>query len=296
MAAMALLEQLSSSLTTGLRRKPDTSSAFQAVLKSFALVAAAPAVASRCVYAVARKTTMMDLEEFRAAFDHCDRDSDGLVSRADLYATLSLAQCHHVVDTNLLFAAADVDNAGYLDFRKFAAACLYERLAPLDDWLAKEAFSSLDADADGFVTAEDVFKIFGFVPAGLPSYRSFDVYEWTASLQPDMQAKAVEVSSEAQEDRKKQCGGDLLRGGLLSGCLKKRSNHRRQASAFEAVDENTETIWALPQDDRNLALMHPNSQMFYSPSTCSQEAWRRGQQYPHGTGFSSPAYVPFAHY
>eukprot|EP00929_Paragymnodinium_shiwhaense_P066310 TRINITY_DN3323_c0_g1_i3.p2 TRINITY_DN3323_c0_g1~~TRINITY_DN3323_c0_g1_i3.p2 ORF type:complete len:319 (+),score=87.60 TRINITY_DN3323_c0_g1_i3:99-959(+) len=281
----------------------DTSGAFQAVLRSFELFATAPVIATRCVYAVAVNTTMADLEEFKAAFEHCDRDGDGMVSRGDLYSALYSAQAMNIVDPYALFAAADVDNGGYLDFRKFAAVCLYERLAPLDDWLAKQAFVSLDSDADGWLSAQDVFKMFGFVPAGLPAFRQFNLQEWTMSLQPTMQGQStgasqpqlVELDNPVHDDGKQQCGMGLVRGGLLSGCLKKRS-HRRQASAFEAVDENMASMWPVPQDDFAMGNMYPTNQPIYSPSTCGQQAWMLNQQHAHGMGLSSPSYAPVAHY
>eukprot|EP00929_Paragymnodinium_shiwhaense_P066314 TRINITY_DN3323_c0_g2_i1.p1 TRINITY_DN3323_c0_g2~~TRINITY_DN3323_c0_g2_i1.p1 ORF type:complete len:312 (+),score=71.06 TRINITY_DN3323_c0_g2_i1:74-1009(+) len=311
MEAMALLERLGGGMSAG-----DTSTAFAAVLKSFAQFAAAPVVAARCVYAVAMNTKMADLEEFRAAFEHCDRDGDGFVSRGDLHSALhsAAAAATDIVDPYALFSAADVDNRGFLDFRKFAAACLYERLAPLDDWLARQAFVALDTDADGWLSARDVFTVFGFVPTGLPSFRIFDLGEWIDCLRPTMQAESAAHATNARDhskecglglvgahDESKQCGLGLDRGGLglLAGCMKKRS-HRRQASAFEAVDETSEVYRSSQQENLALAMhppqMYSASHALYPPSTCSQAAWMVNQQHAHGMPLSSPAYAPYAHY
>eukprot|EP00929_Paragymnodinium_shiwhaense_P066312 TRINITY_DN3323_c0_g1_i5.p1 TRINITY_DN3323_c0_g1~~TRINITY_DN3323_c0_g1_i5.p1 ORF type:complete len:236 (+),score=53.21 TRINITY_DN3323_c0_g1_i5:64-771(+) len=211
MQAISLLQRLG-----GVTGKADTRGAFQAVLRSFELFATAPAIATRCVYAVAATTTMADLEEFKAAFEHCDRDGDGRVSSGDLYSALYSAQAMNIVDPYMLFAAADVDNGGYLDFRKFAAVCLYERLAPLDDWLAQQAFASLDSDADGWLSAADVFQVFGFVPAGLPTFRQFNLHEWTMSLQPSMPGKSTGAQGIVELDNAVHDDGSAVWPGIGS--------------------------------------------------------------------------------
>eukprot|EP00929_Paragymnodinium_shiwhaense_P122108 TRINITY_DN9467_c0_g1_i1.p1 TRINITY_DN9467_c0_g1~~TRINITY_DN9467_c0_g1_i1.p1 ORF type:complete len:302 (-),score=43.61 TRINITY_DN9467_c0_g1_i1:420-1325(-) len=190
--------------------------ALQAVLDSFVQFAIAPAVARRCVYAVVCNTMPNDLEEFRSAFSYADRDADGLVSRTDLSAALSWAQAINLVDPDLLFAAADVNSSGLLDFRKFSAACLYSRLAPLDEWLAQQAFVSLDHDVDGRLTPHDVMAAFGFLPVGLPQHGDFGVQQWTScvlGMVPGSGAEFADLSAVNNETSRRL---DCLLAALLT--------------------------------------------------------------------------------
>eukprot|EP00929_Paragymnodinium_shiwhaense_P069596 TRINITY_DN3509_c0_g1_i2.p1 TRINITY_DN3509_c0_g1~~TRINITY_DN3509_c0_g1_i2.p1 ORF type:complete len:206 (+),score=41.02 TRINITY_DN3509_c0_g1_i2:475-1092(+) len=201
----------------------------------------------------------------------------------------------------MLFAAADVDNAGYLDFNKFVAACLYERLAPLDNWLAEQTFAALDRDNDGWLSGQEVARAFGgFVPSGLPSFRSFSLQEWLACLQPMMQShvspapqsKTVDFDVSARGEQK-SCALALMQGGLLSGCVMKRS-HRRQRSEFEIPEDDSLSSIFVPQDNSYTPYMyHQQAQpVLHNASTCSQEVVMMNQLYGYGSGLSSPSYMP----
>lgn len=289
--------------------------AFMNVLESLAKFSAAPTVARRCVYAVVLTTREADLEEFRPVFRHSDKDGDGRVSRKDLVRALSWTSALSMVDPNLVFTAADVDNSGFLDFRKFVTACLYGRMAPLDDWLAEQAFLSMDVDRDGFLSRTDVMKTFGYLPAGLPTHRSFGVDEWTnccilsagsqgeqARTTPLEPLMYPEIDEQPEPD---SCAiGMFTENGILAGCITKHS-HRRQGSACE-VEDIMDVIQA---DNRPAAYLQPspNVEVYMAQaSNCryqqaSQMGMRTGNHhlyarceshYGHGATLSSPTYVP----
>lgn len=298
---MTAFSGMLAALAGGSDEAESTTRAFEDVLESLSWFSMAPAVARRCVYAVVLNTKAADLEEFRPAFLHSDKDGDGLVSRKDLGVTLQWASALSIVDPDLFFAAADVDNSGFLDFKKFAAACLYGRLAPMDDWLAEQAFKSLDADHDGALSAADVVKIFGFLPAGLPSQRFFCIMEWTqcilltcaasearsASKQKVGQAQAKLVEKGAGKGQNASCVGiDTM--GLFAGCAatKNKFSHKRQGTDDnEGVDFSLSTY-------NNDVLSSYSGLGANRYSSCSQQYAMTQSLYAPGSGLSSPPYVP----
>eukprot|EP00929_Paragymnodinium_shiwhaense_P122109 TRINITY_DN9467_c0_g1_i2.p1 TRINITY_DN9467_c0_g1~~TRINITY_DN9467_c0_g1_i2.p1 ORF type:complete len:290 (-),score=44.96 TRINITY_DN9467_c0_g1_i2:493-1362(-) len=271
--------------------------ALQAVLDSFVQFAIAPAVARRCVYAVVCNTMPNDLEEFRSAFSYADRDADGLVSRTDLSAALSWAQAINLVDPDLLFAAADVNSSGLLDFRKFSAACLYSRLAPLDEWLAQQAFVSLDHDVDGRLTPHDVMAAFGFLPVGLPQHGDFGVQQWTScvlGMVPGSGAEFADLSAVNNEFEPlgdlKHCSVDLTETGLFASCIT--DSQRLRAGKYEAAGGDfNEAAWVrLPPDEDE----QPASAAWqYHPTGNCGRQWTMADRFhTPGVGLSSPSYVP----
>eukprot|EP00928_Gymnodinium_smaydae_P057234 TRINITY_DN40500_c0_g1_i1.p1 TRINITY_DN40500_c0_g1~~TRINITY_DN40500_c0_g1_i1.p1 ORF type:complete len:331 (-),score=64.90 TRINITY_DN40500_c0_g1_i1:96-998(-) len=146
----------------------------------------APELEKRCLLAIAARTYPDDLAPFAAIFRAADGDGDGRVSCQDMARWLDRAPglfpCD--VSADVLFAALDVFHHGYISFSEFCAACIYERLAPLDFWLARETFESLDIDGDGFISAADVEPMFtGALKLGeLPSRRALCLDEWCEFL------------------------------------------------------------------------------------------------------------------
>jgi hypothetical protein len=163
-------------------RFPGDSGAFLATLPSLHGYMVAPDVERRCLFAVALHTKETDVEEFRSAFLYADVDGDGRISGRDLHAALASVDGLSAVDHYSFFRAADLDGSGMLTFREFVAACLHCRLAPLDSWLAEQAFLALDYDGDAFLKGDDVRLVFGELPAGLPAKRAFGIEEWCACL------------------------------------------------------------------------------------------------------------------
>eukprot|EP00929_Paragymnodinium_shiwhaense_P095596 TRINITY_DN56813_c0_g1_i1.p1 TRINITY_DN56813_c0_g1~~TRINITY_DN56813_c0_g1_i1.p1 ORF type:complete len:272 (-),score=46.03 TRINITY_DN56813_c0_g1_i1:338-1153(-) len=262
----------------------DGSGAFREVLHSLTQFALAPLITQRCVYSIAVRTKTEDLQDFHSAFDYADRDRDGVVSRRDLGLALSWSQALGQVDPNRLFASADVDNRGSLDFRKFAAACLYTQLGPLDQWLAEHTFTALDVDEDGRLSEADVMSTIGFLPVGLPKHRRFSREEWVVcilgSMPPD-DAWTLEV-----DDREKQdCSMDFSQGGLFAGCYTRKVSKQRQGSKLHFAD-----------DVGRVDMMATNVFLPKTSTACGQEMVAKLNFAMHapGNGLSSPAYTPTA--
>lgn len=138
-----------------------------------------------CLYAIAARTRPADLEKYQPVFQEV-ANGDRWITRADIvHAFLSASRwCSHgsAAEADAFFKAADLNGDAALTFTEFVAACLYSTLGPLDGWLARETFTSLDKDGDGFVHPREALELFGQLPSGLSKDRPFDENEWCACL------------------------------------------------------------------------------------------------------------------
>jgi len=157
----------------------------QEIMDSLSGYAFATRSERRCLYAIAARTQPKDLKTYQSAFDEIAH-GDRWMTKEDLAESFFCAQrwCSSFtcVDADLIFWAADLDGDAVLSFTEFVAGCLYSRLGPLDGWLVREAFESMDKDGDGLLRAGDVIEFFGELPPGLPTNQPFDVEEWCACL------------------------------------------------------------------------------------------------------------------
>eukprot|EP00927_Polykrikos_kofoidii_P014517 TRINITY_DN16382_c0_g1_i1.p1 TRINITY_DN16382_c0_g1~~TRINITY_DN16382_c0_g1_i1.p1 ORF type:complete len:318 (-),score=57.66 TRINITY_DN16382_c0_g1_i1:349-1302(-) len=149
-------------------------------VKSLGSYAIAPALEKHCLFAIVSRTLPSHLEQFRAPFRFMDVDADDLISHRDL--KLSLDKLLAGFDVDIVFKAMDLDGSNTINFFEFVTACLYSRLAPLDEWLAEEVFESLDDDQDGLLCAEDVVPFFRELPAGLPLRAKFNKEQWCSCI------------------------------------------------------------------------------------------------------------------
>jgi Ca2+-binding EF-hand superfamily protein len=248
---------------------------FREMLPSLSGYAVAPDIERRCLFAVSLHTVQTDLEEFRPAFCYADVDCDGVISRNDLHTALQSVGGLRSLDSYALFRAADVDRSGSLSFKEFAAACLHSRLAPLDIWLAEQAFLSLDHDRDGLLSAADVQPVFGGLPAGLPAQRPFGLEEWCACL--------VRLPMLLPTPRDFQCcvGGDEVTIFLRACCARKISSCGRSTRNSWPADSQD---WVMQSNDNSLSGT-PAAQNHAKKSDTLNEIIS-------GSVFSSPAYTP----
>lgn len=180
----------------------------------------APVLERRCISIIASRTQSADLKQYRGAFEEVDMDGDGRISHFDLrrsmqavWRILSLS-----IDVDALFDAMDLHHNGMINFTDFAAACLHSELAPLDDWLAEQAFNCLDLDKDGYVFPQEAEKLFGELPVGLPPVRAFDLQRWRKCLlgsSPRSDAPTSSSSSKLAKNEETRASGGLLQ--LLFG-------------------------------------------------------------------------------
>jgi Ca2+-binding EF-hand superfamily protein len=177
-----------------------------------------------CILAVASRTDQADLEEFRLAFEDIDEDCDGNLSREEFVKALRYARQKALLPAGtesaaFLFNGMALRSDRAVSFTEFASACLHGRLAPLDKWLAEQAFDSLDTDRNGMLQARDVTSVFGELPVGLPRDRPFGLREWRTCLcggsgRPKMSATAAALSLKLP---KKQSFIEVILGGP-GGC------------------------------------------------------------------------------
>jgi hypothetical protein len=157
----------------------------QEIIDSLSGYAFATRMERHCLYAIAARTQPNDLKAYQSAFDEIAH-GDRWMTKTDLVESFLCAQrwCSTIacVDADLIFWAADLDGDAVLSFTEFVAGCLYSCLGPLDGWLLREAFDSMDKDGDGLLRAGDVTEFFDELPPGLPTHRPFDVEEWCACL------------------------------------------------------------------------------------------------------------------
>lgn len=83
----------------------------------------------RCLFAIAARTRPADLEIYRPAFQEIARGSRWLVV-ADISEAFHRA--NRRIDVERFLRAASMTGQGGLTFIEFVAACLYDRLGPLD--------------------------------------------------------------------------------------------------------------------------------------------------------------------
>jgi Ca2+-binding EF-hand superfamily protein len=103
--------------------------------------------------------TAQQLQEMRQSFDIIDRDGDGFINIDDLSnlfaalgSDLSQAQIEAMLKEN------DVDGSEKIDFPGFLAIMVRDtKQSDVDDEL-REAFRTLDADSDGFITLVELKK------------------------------------------------------------------------------------------------------------------------------------------
>jgi len=155
------------------------------MLRGLAAFAEAPPLARYCLYIVAARLGVPDLESFGSAFLSLDVDGDGRITRDELLDGLGAAARRTWwgpdVDVDGLLEAADLENGGGLSFTEFVAACLSTRQSSLDE-LMISAFDALDDDRDGLVRVEAIRGVFRERPFPLlhrlPQDRPFDLEDW----------------------------------------------------------------------------------------------------------------------
>jgi len=155
------------------------------MLRGLAGFAEAPPLARYCLYIVAARLEVPDLEHFGAAFMSLDTDGDGRLSKEELSDVFGengrRSWWGPVIDVDALLTLADMENKGGLSFTEFVAACLLDRHGCLEE-LITSAFEALDDDRDGLVRVgaiRSVFKEHQFpLLHRLPQDRPFDLEEW----------------------------------------------------------------------------------------------------------------------
>eukprot|EP00929_Paragymnodinium_shiwhaense_P109697 TRINITY_DN76180_c0_g1_i1.p1 TRINITY_DN76180_c0_g1~~TRINITY_DN76180_c0_g1_i1.p1 ORF type:complete len:329 (+),score=70.26 TRINITY_DN76180_c0_g1_i1:64-1050(+) len=249
-------------------------------LNSLVAFASAPMIERCCLFSIAVNTCSADLEQFRSAFKEVDRDGDGVISRRDLSASIDRAAIFFLpMEEDLLFRAVDMNNDGVVDFTEFVAGCLHASLAPLDHWLADQAFVALDRDHDGYLTTGDLKASFSSPPPGLPPVRKFGIEEWRRVVlqDADVNARMATPAQGAKLPPRQPTPSMDIFAVLFGGCQTVDEDHQYDFS----VDGSTRAPAPPPQAVATKISSRPRK----APGL---------QHYHVQTGLSSPTYVPRA--
>lgn len=174
------------------QHKTEAAALTSEMLRSLASYASAPPLAWCCLYIVAARQGVPDLDRLGEAFVAADSDGDGRLSREDL--RLAVAGARHwwdpTVDVEEVLATADLDHMGGLSFTQFVAACLYQRhSADGLEGLLRTAFEAIDSDRDGLVHMSEIKALFRERDAEflrrLPQSKPFAVEEWLQCLEEE---------------------------------------------------------------------------------------------------------------
>eukprot|EP00929_Paragymnodinium_shiwhaense_P002397 TRINITY_DN10262_c0_g1_i1.p1 TRINITY_DN10262_c0_g1~~TRINITY_DN10262_c0_g1_i1.p1 ORF type:complete len:279 (+),score=56.64 TRINITY_DN10262_c0_g1_i1:85-921(+) len=251
------------------------------VVKNLAAFAKASDVERRCLLAVAAKTYSSDLKQFVKAYQAVDADGDGFISYTDLAGALDGVSYLYAVplDTAEVFLALDLDGNGHIDFAEFSAACLYDQLSPLDDWLAEQVFHSLDADRDGWLRSEDLRGFFRQLPPGLPSKRPFVLAEWKRCL-------LKSVGKPSTSSRTRTNGGADALTTLFTNC----SCRKDCRGAANVVEIEAEVVTS-DHSSSDAVTLWPYDQHKSVPLKKFQQAHRFPDLDAPVTFSSSPTYV-----
>merc|ERR1712066_1218587 len=152
----------------------------------------ATSVARCCLFIVAGRHGIPDLEALGANFLSVDRDGDGKISREDLQEALESVQGSWwstptaEIDVDKVLQAADLDHTGCIGFTEFVAACICARFGSAEE-LAHQAFYAMDSDRDGWVHVRDIRRLFRERDAQLlqrlPQARPFSLPEWCTAME-----------------------------------------------------------------------------------------------------------------
>jgi len=186
LAADGALEHAWLQLHDGGGRKSDMT----AMALNLSAYQCAPPMARCCLYLIAARLDVPELQRFGATFLELDANGDGTLSREELAVGLRSTEefADADVDIDIIMKAADLSHKGGINFTEFVAACLYQSYASIGSLgeLMQRAFIALDTDRDGLVSLDDVLPLFRERDARsfqwLPQDRPFDAFEWLSCL------------------------------------------------------------------------------------------------------------------
>jgi Ca2+-binding EF-hand superfamily protein len=161
----------------------------QEMVHSLARYPHAPPLVRCCLYAIAARQNIPDMDRFGTAFLRIDREDKGTLSSEDLAEVLGRASMPIAINPDHVIDAADLDHSGGINFTEFVAACTYCRYVQsgsLED-LLRHAFEALDLDRDGLVSINEIRDLFRERDAPflehLPQDQPFDLETWCTTLQ-----------------------------------------------------------------------------------------------------------------
>jgi Ca2+-binding EF-hand superfamily protein len=157
------------------------------MLRSLAAYASAPPTVCCCLFAIAVRADVPDIEKLGKAFVSMDTNGNGKITRAELSAAVNRSRWwwDPEVDVWSLVTTADLDHSGGLNYTEFVAACLYADHSSLEE-LVCASFKALDSDRDGLVRLSDIRDLFRerdfAVLNRLPQDRPFNLAEWQRTV------------------------------------------------------------------------------------------------------------------
>lgn len=182
------------------------------MLRSLAAYASAPPTVCCCLFAIAVRADVPDIEKLGKAFVSMDTNGNGKITRAEISAAVNRSRWwwDPEVDVWSLVKTADLDHTGGLNYTEFVAACLYANHSSLEE-LVRASFTALDSNRDGLVRLSDIRDLFRerdfAVLNQLPQDRPFNLAEWQRTLLNSFPAPARNILPGTEPSVQEVLGG-----------------------------------------------------------------------------------------
>ncbi|KAJ7390484.1 hypothetical protein OS493_025189 [Desmophyllum pertusum] len=120
---------------------------------------------------MADKLTQDQIEEYRDAFQHFDKDNSGFITTKELgNAMRSLGENPREEDLQMMINSVDIDGNGQMDFEEFVKLMVAKNQFSFNEREAKEAFRIFDRDCRGYVMSEELRQVFQTLEEKIPEH------------------------------------------------------------------------------------------------------------------------------
>ncbi|XP_027042234.1 calmodulin-like protein 12 [Pocillopora damicornis] len=124
------------------------------------------------------KLTEEQIQEYRDAFQHFDKDSSGFITTKELgNAMRSLGENPREEDLQMMINSVDIDGNGQMDFEEFVKLMVAKNQFSFNEEEAKEAFHIFDRDCRGFVMSDELRQVFQTLEEKIPDHEINDMLQ-----------------------------------------------------------------------------------------------------------------------
>lgn len=124
------------------------------------------------------KLTQEQIEEYRDAFQHFDKDSSGFITTKELgNAMRSLGENPREEDLQMMINSVDIDGNGQMDFEEFVKLMVAKNQFSFNEEEAKEAFRIFYRDCRGYVMSDELRQVFQTLEEKIPEHEINDMLQ-----------------------------------------------------------------------------------------------------------------------